>query len=83
MGTSRYFHYVLLKSLSYGWKQRPCEALNATLRLHPLASASCCSDGIVTATVTTTTPNTASADTMAITIITVVVGIKHTSCRQY
>jgi hypothetical protein len=74
MGTSGYFHYVLLKSLSYGWKHRPFEALNARLTAFPLshpASASC--NGIVTATtVTTTTPNTASADTMAITIIIVV-----------
>jgi hypothetical protein len=26
----------------YVWKHRPCEALNAMLVWHPLASASCC-----------------------------------------
>jgi hypothetical protein len=45
---------------------RPFEALTAVLVRHPAASASC-SEGIVTATVITTTPNIASADTMAIT----------------
>jgi hypothetical protein len=45
---------------------RPFEALAATLVvLHPLASASC--SCIVVATVTITTPNNASADTIAIT----------------
>ena len=47
--------------------QRPFEALAATLVVrHPAASASC-SEGIVTATVIITTPNNASAATIAIT----------------
>lgn len=40
--------------------------------MHPLASACC--NGIVTATITTTTPNNASADTIAINAIEVVIG---------
>ena len=52
----------------YGRKHRTFEALTAGLVIgHPLASASC---EIVT-TVTTTTPNNASAATMAITAIDV------------
>ena len=51
--------------LSYPRKHRPFEALTAVLVLHPTASASW--SCIVTATVTITTPNNASADTMAIT----------------
>lgn len=58
--------WVLIKNKeSYGWKQHPFEALNAWLLLHPLASASCCSGML--ATVIATTPNNASADTIAIT----------------
>jgi hypothetical protein len=53
----------------------PYEALNAKplkfLLMHPLASAYC--SGIVTATVTTTTPSNASAATIAIIAIDVVV----------
>ncbi len=50
----------------YPWKHRPFEALGAGVPSgHPLASASC--NCIVTATVTITTPNIASAATMAIT----------------
>jgi hypothetical protein len=57
---------ISLSPLSlYGWKHRPCEALNAILVLHPLASA-CCSTGIETIVIATT-PNNASAATMAIT----------------
>jgi hypothetical protein len=47
---------------------------------HPLASASCCR-GIVTATVNTTTPSNASAATIAIIAIDVVVGIP--SCDEW
>jgi hypothetical protein len=46
--------------------------LNAIELLHPAASACC--NGIVTATITTTTPNNASADTIAINVIEVVIG---------
>ena len=56
-----------------GWKHRPFEALNAVLGAPPLshpASASC--SGIMTATVTTTTPSNASAATMAIIAMDVV-----------
>jgi hypothetical protein len=52
-------------SLFYPRKHRAFEALGAGVPSgHPLASACCI--GIVTATVTTTTPSTASAATMAI-----------------
>ena len=58
-----------------GWKRRPFEALNALLLMlfpmQPLASACC--RGIVTATIITTTPNNASAATMAIIAIDIVV----------
>jgi hypothetical protein len=49
---------------------RPFEALAAILVRHPLASASC--NGIVTATVITTTPSNANAATIAIIAIVVV-----------
>ena len=72
VGVNNYvFDYAaILKStifvLVYHRKHRPFEALNAWLVRHPAASASC-SEEIVTATVITTTPNIASADTIAIT----------------
>jgi hypothetical protein len=52
-------------------KQRVFEALApGTVPGHPapmgLAPSACCCSGIVTATITTTTPSNASADTMAI-----------------
>ena len=57
---------VISLSPLYGWKQFPLELKNACEPFaHPAASASWCS-GIVTATITTTIPSTASADTMAI-----------------
>jgi hypothetical protein len=52
----------------YGWKHRPFEALKPG-PWHPLASA-CCSC-MVSATVTSTTPNIASAATIAIIAIDV------------
>jgi hypothetical protein len=68
----------------YPWKQRPCEALAAgKVPGHPaptgLAASACCI-GIVTATVTITTPNNASADTIAITANVVFWFILH--CRK-
>jgi hypothetical protein len=63
----------------YGRKHRPCEALNAGADLgkpfsQPGAASACCScSGIVTATITTTIPSTASAATMAIIAIDVFV----------
>jgi hypothetical protein len=52
--------------LYYGRKHRAFEALRAGVPIgHPLASASC-NCMIVVATVTITTPNNASAATMAI-----------------
>jgi len=60
---------------------RPLLALNARLPppgalglIQPRASASCC-NGIVTATVITTTPSNASAATMAIIAIVVVISL--------
>jgi len=64
--------WIISLYYDYGRKHLPCEALNATppasqllTEVKGLASASC--SCIVTATVTITTPNIASADTMAIT----------------
>jgi hypothetical protein len=55
----------------YGRKHRPCEALNAgVVGEHPLASACCSCIGIVTIVIATT-PNNASAATMAMTAIEV------------
>ena len=61
----------LVYSLFYGRKHRPCEALNAGADLgkpfsQPGATSACCWSGIET-TVIATTPNNASAATMAIT----------------
>jgi hypothetical protein len=61
--------------------QRPCEALNATSLLHPLASA-CCSC-IVTATVTITTPNNASVATTAIMTNAVLLAISKISINNF
>jgi hypothetical protein len=56
---------ISLSSPLYGWKQFPLDAKNAREPFwHPAASACWCS-GIVTATITTTTPSTANAATMA------------------
>ncbi len=52
---------VISPSPLYGRKQRPFEALNGTLWLQPLASASC----VILTTVTTTTPSNANAVTSA------------------
>jgi hypothetical protein len=65
----------------YPRKHRPCEALNAVLVLHPLASASCCR--VIEATVTATTPNNASADTMAITANVVLLSISKSWLDNY
>jgi hypothetical protein len=60
---------ISLYSPLYGWKHRPFEALAAgVVSGHPRASACC----MVSATVTNTTPNTASAATMAIIAMDVV-----------
>jgi hypothetical protein len=56
---------ISLSLLYYGWKQFPFDWKNGCEPFwHPAASACCCS-GIVTATITTTIPSTASAATMA------------------
>ena len=64
---------VIPLSPLYGRKQRPSEALNGTLRLQPLASASC----VIVTTVTTTTPSNANAATIAITAIDVLLRISN------
>jgi hypothetical protein len=51
----------------YGWKHRPFDALSAAEFIeHPLASACCCCNGIVTVTVSTPIPSIDGAATMAI-----------------
>jgi hypothetical protein len=57
---------ISLFPLHYGWKQFPFDAKNACEPFaHPAASACWC-NGIVTATITSTIPSTATAATMAI-----------------
>ena len=71
------FVVVVAISLSplYGWKQFPLEWKNGCEPFaHPAASACWCS-GIVTATITTTTPSTANAATMATTAIDVFISM--------